>query len=729
MMKTSVAPGKSPVGPETNSDVPSTVGDLTCHEVTISRYARNSVVVELFEKNPSLPGILIVDEAVSESECSLFGLLPRAVFLERLSHKFWPEIYLSKSVDALTDIYRDDPLIVSCASSVEAASSQATKRPTDQVFEPIVIENHLGDYSLLDIHTLMVAQSKALQWTNQKVQEQKAAAESANEAKSRFLANMSHEIRTPLTAILGYAEELLDPNVVEPERRQAVEMVARNGRHLLELVNDILDLSKIEADHLTVEFMTVSPLDIAFEVVSSLKGRATQKALQLSVECLSPIPESIQSDPTRLRQILTNLVGNAIKFTTEGTVRIQVSMDTDSSGTESGGDHHLSFAVSDTGTGITAEQMERLFQPFTQADSTTTRRFGGTGLGLTISRKLARLLGGDVTVDSALGEGSTFTAFVSTGPIDDVRLITAPPESVGSSDHPISPVQPAIALHTRILLAEDAPDNRLLISRILERCGAVVSTAEDGHQAVERALEAEQDGSPFDVILMDMQMPVLDGCGATRKLRETGYTKPIIALTANILQSDLQACLDAGCNAHSPKPINRQKLIRLIMELTAKETLHSNDSESGTDTGPQVTMVVTPEPSATSPDQKQPAAVSFDSKKALKRVGGDHSLLVEVVNILITVVPDWLHQLSQALLEDDLRVIRRMAHSIKNSAETVGASEVVEIAWQLEQSVDSQPISSLSEQAEQLEVSTDILVRDLHLWMSQNNPEAVPDTD
>ncbi|MDA1160175.1 MAG: ATP-binding protein [Planctomycetota bacterium] len=625
---------------------------------------------------------------------------------------------------------------------VEEASFLAMQRPTDQVFEPIVLRRQSGEYSLLDIHTLMVAQAQALQAANQQVQKQKQAAESANEAKSRFLANMSHEIRTPLTSILGYADELLTDDLSEEDTRQAVEMVSRNGRHLLELVNDILDLSKIEADRLNVELMDVSPAMIATDVVSSLRGRAAEKRLDLRVHFRNAIPETIQSDPTRLRQILTNLVGNAIKFTTEGSVEVWIGMSPLNNGTTipepgrgsssltasllpSSTESLLYFDVVDTGVGITPEQIEQLFQPFTQADSTTTRKFGGTGLGLTISRKLARLLGGDVTVRSVQNQGSTFTASVSTGPLQNVRLLTdADIESTVADNGLVTP-QASLRLSSRVLLAEDAPDNRLLISRILERYGASVCTAEDGRQAVEQALRAQAEGSPFDVILMDMQMPVLDGCGATRELRLAGYTRPIIALTANILQSDLQACVEAGCDAHSPKPINRQELIGLILELTARQSIEDDDDRHA---GQNAEFPTHEFPT----DLDHPSAASstadgfrLDREQALQRVGGDDELLREILEIMLQMIPDWIEQLSDTTLGKDTTIIRRLAHTIKSSADTVGAKAIYKQAWQLEQSaVSGEDVDGSTDQTAALRTSLEILAEDLMGWIADSQPSA-----
>jgi signal transduction histidine kinase/CheY-like chemotaxis protein len=732
-------PSRGPIRTE-----PITVGILETHETCVSQKTRNSVVAELFEKNPSLPGILVTRESNGASHTELTGVIPRAPLLERLSHKFWPELFLPRTVESLTEILRLDPLIVNEDFPVEEASFLAMQRPTDQVFEPIVLRRQSGAYSLLDIHTLMVAQAQALHAANQQIHKQKQAAESANEAKSRFLANMSHEIRTPLTSILGYADELLTDDLSEEDTRQAVEMVSRNGRHLLELVNDILDLSKIEADRLNVELMDVSPVIIATDVVSSLRGRAAEKRLDLRVHFRNAIPEKIQSDPTRLRQILTNLVGNAIKFTTEGSVEVWIGMSPLNSETTipepvsgdssamasllpSSKESLLYFDVVDTGVGITPEQIEQLFQPFTQADSTTTRKFGGTGLGLTISRKLARLLGGDVTVRSVQNQGSTFTASISTGPLQNLRLLTDADIESTVADNGLATPQAGLRLSSRVLLAEDAPDNRLLISRILERYGASVCTAEDGRQAVEQALRAQAEGSPFDVILMDMQMPVLDGCGATRELRLAGYTRPIIALTANILQSDLQACVEAGCDAHSPKPINRQELIGLILELTARQPIKSDDrhtrKNAESPTHEFQTDLDHESVASSTADRSR-----LDREQALRRVGGDDELLREILEIMLQMIPDWIEQLSDTTLSKDTTTMRRIAHTIKNSADTVGAKAIYNQAWQLEQSaVTGEDVDGSNEQIAALRTSLEILAEDLMDWITASQPSATQD--
>ena len=397
----------------------------------------------------------------------------------------------------------------------------------------------------------------------------KEAAETANRAKSEFLANMSHEIRTPMTAILGYADLLLEPDPSPADRQKNVETIRRNGAHLMGIINDVLDISKIEAGKMTVERVACSPCRIAGEVVSSMRARAAAKNLALEVECCMPLPETIRSDLIRLRQILMNLVGNAVKFTESGGVRLVVRM-LDS---PQAANPRIGFEVIDTGVGMTPEQVPSIFTPFSQGDTSMARRYGGTGLGLTISKRFAEMLGGDITVWSEPGKGSRFLVAVETGPLDGVRMLESCDQAPGGPKEQATGSTPAGGgLSGRILLAEDGPDNQRLISLILKKAGAEVIVAENGKDALKKALAAspalgrrqEEPTEPFQVILMDMQMPVLDGYQATRRIREAGCRTPIIALTAHAMHGDRKKCLQAGCDDYVTKPIDRRALVELV---------------------------------------------------------------------------------------------------------------------------------------------------------------------
>ncbi len=407
------------------------------------------------------------------------------------------------------------------------------------------------------------------------------AAEAANRAKSSFLANMSHELRTPLTVIMGYTDLLAAPAMNgagedDVQRDRYLQSLRRSGEHLLTIINDILDLSKIEAGRMEMESIDCRLVMVLADVDSLMRARAMGKGVSFAVEYSTPVPERVITDPTRLRQIMVNLVGNAVKFTEHGGVRVVVSVDNKELGTE-GGTGRLVVSVIDTGIGMTAEQCKTVFEPFSQADVSTTRKYGGTGLGLSISRRLARMMGGDLTVRSEVKRGSTFRL--------SIPLIVAPGSAMLSPDDIPAAVAANMAvveelrhLGARVLLAEDGPDNREIISLHLRRAGCEVEMAEDGSVAKDKALAAAAEGKPFDVILMDMQMPVMDGYTATAKLREEGYRGAIVALTANAMKEDRERCLQAGCDEYAAKPIDVPGLLRLMESLGAGVAATVKDS-------------------------------------------------------------------------------------------------------------------------------------------------------
>jgi signal transduction histidine kinase len=392
------------------------------------------------------------------------------------------------------------------------------------------------------------------------LQAAKESALAASSAKSAFLARMSHEIRNPLTAIVNYAEILLEPDFDAGERRAALETIRRNGLHLLEVVNDVLDISKIESRAFDVERVECSPREVVSEVVEMFHVRAKAKGLNLAVDWRPEVPDRILSDPLRFKQILVNLISNAVKFTEHGEVRILAELLPASPIREP----TLQVAVADTGIGISPAQRQRLFQAYQQTESSIARQFGGTGLGLAISRELARKLGGDISVESTPGVGSTFIVRIAARPVKNKAASAAAGTGSGESRQKSD-------LHGKLLLADDGPDNRRLISTLLRKAGATVDIVENGQQAVERALESLQSGQPYDVILMDMVMPEKDGFAATRELREAGYTRPIVALTANSGSGARQECLSAGCDAFASKPIDRETLIAVVRQWLPKQ--------------------------------------------------------------------------------------------------------------------------------------------------------------
>lgn len=378
---------------------------------------------------------------------------------------------------------------------------------------------------------------------------EKELARNSAEAKSQFLANMSHEIRTPLAAIIGYGETLLDPDLTDREKHSSAETVVRSGRHLLDLVNDILDHSKIDANKLDVDIISVNLPELLDEVRAFFAPRAREKGLDFNIICEFPLPEMIATDPTRLRQIIINLCGNALKFTEKGSISLNVRFDR--------ANQRLVGRVVDTGIGMKPEQLNRLFDPFAQASPAIARQYGGTGLGLNISRRLAELLGGQITVTSTYGEGSEFEVSIGTGPVESVHFLRDASEL--SQRRRQIPMVIAPRLSGRILCAEDNDVNWRLVSLLVGRTGAEIVHVSNGAEALETALKES-----FDLILMDIQMPVMNGRDATAALREAGVNTPIIALTANVMAEDIADYRLAGCNDHLAKPIDKQRFFEVL---------------------------------------------------------------------------------------------------------------------------------------------------------------------
>lgn len=419
--------------------------------------------------------------------------------------------------------------------------------------------------SIQDIHELKLTETSLI--------EANIRAEAANAAKSEFLANMSHEIRTPMAAILGFADLLLHENegqIVKPMNLEYVDTIRRNGEHLLDIINDILDISKIEAGKMAVELVSTNPEALVKDVISLMSVKAQGKGIHLVAHYEPSNPVAIQTDPVRLRQILVNLVGNAIKFTELGSVALYVQCDFQK--------QLLHIAIEDTGIGLSPEQITRLFGAFEQADTTTTRKYGGTGLGLFISNRLAEMLGGKITVESQLGKGSRFTVSIATGPVVPASLLDQQATRSANRIEAHLPVDgntqrdglPLAGL--RILLAEDGPDNQRLISHVLRRSGADVFVAENGRIAIEKlttdgTLESSLiSPCPFDLLLSDMQMPEMDGYETARWLRNHNSEIPIVALTAHAMSGDLERCTEAGCNAYATKPINKTTLVAICRD-------------------------------------------------------------------------------------------------------------------------------------------------------------------
>lgn len=408
----------------------------------------------------------------------------------------------------------------------------------------------------------------------QEILQAREDAESANRAKSEFLANMSHEIRTPMTAIMGYADMLTHPKLSEADRSHCLQTIRENGKLLLRIINEILDLSRVESGKMDLSMEDCSPWTLINEVISMVKLRAREKGLKLEVRYDFPLPQTIRTDATRLKQCLLNLMSNAVKFTDEGRVMLLVRY-----AQRQDGGYIMSFVVTDTGIGLTQDEIHRIFNPFTQADSSTTRRYGGTGLGLTISKRLAEILGGDIEVESTPGSGSMFTLTIDPGDLSQVKFLNTLP----SAGQMIPASQPSSeesvgSLQGRVLVVEDTPPTQEFVRFFLSKAGLKVDVADNGQIAWEKVKAATAEDDPYGLIIMDMQMPVLNGYECTRRLRRAQYDMAIVALTAHTMIGDREKCLNAGCDDYIPKPIEMEDLLRKVKQwLNFKsERAHAN---------------------------------------------------------------------------------------------------------------------------------------------------------
>ncbi len=417
---------------------------------------------------------------------------------------------------------------------------------------PVMAENGKATGALVSFDDISELRKKELE-----LEKSRAEAEAANQAKSAFLANMSHEIRTPMNAILGFTEILKRGYVQnQKESLRYLNIINSSGKSLLDLINDILDLSKVESGKMEMEITRIQPYRIVYEAIQVLALRASEKGIRLDYDVVGEIPEYIESDPTRLRQMIINLVGNAIKFTEEGGVRVVCRFRDDPV------KPMMEFEITDSGIGMTPEQLENIFNPFVQADSSTTRRFGGTGLGLTISKRFAEALGGDIHVTSEPGKGSTFTIAIATGDLEGVRFIEPEEIDLAAEADEQGLVTRWVLPAARVLVVDDGAENRELVRFLLEEAGLTVEEAENGREGLEKAT-----ATAYDLILMDVQMPEMDGFTATRKMREHGLETPIIALTANAMKGFEQDCLDAGYSGYFSKPIDVDRFMEKMAEL------------------------------------------------------------------------------------------------------------------------------------------------------------------
>lgn len=486
-------------------------------------------------------------------------------------------------------------------------------------------------------------------------------ANAATIAKSEFLANMSHEIRTPLTAITGFSKTLLDENLEPKTRKLAICSIIRNGAHLKTIINDILDLSKIEAHKLDINKHPFSLFKLLADIEALSVTQVSDKGLRFKVKHSFPLPEKILNDEIRVKQVLINLCSNAIKFTEEGEVSINVSFNKP--------ENKLIFAVKDSGIGLTEEQIERIFSPFTQADSTTTRTFGGTGLGLSISRQLADLLGGSLEVESVKNLGSCFTFSIDPGVIAENNFTdTAPEQDAYSIQDDGKIIKNSV--QGNILLVEDTPDNQLLISYYLKTLGANVTLADNGQLALN-----ETEKNTFDLILMDMQMPVMGGVEAVKILRKRGYSQPIAMLTANAMNQFEEECRAAGCDDFLVKPIDLNSLCKVVGKYLKPRENEMNG----------LIKAEAQQPLSNTPVEALYSTLYLDEPE-----------FNELVNNFIDNLPNYITDLEQAVDNKDDKLISSITHSLKGISGNYGFPPLSQLLVLIEEHVDEKQYDKIN---------------------------------
>jgi signal transduction histidine kinase/CheY-like chemotaxis protein len=631
-----------------------TIGQLEAETTSIGADQACRELRELFAEREDACGAMVFRGEM------LIGVISRSTFLRKMSSPFGPDIYARRSVAFMLHESEIEQLVLPGELDVHDAVPLVLQRPGDAAYEPIVVRTKPDSWRLLSLTRLLLAQSKLLAQANEIIRRQKREADSASLAKGQFLANMSHEIRTPMNGIVGMTNLVLETPLTDTQW-EYLSMVKTSADWLLTVIDDVLDFSKIEAGKLEFDPLPFALRPMLDEWLKPLEFRARGKQLRLTWRVDAEIPQGVVADPVRIRQILVNLVGNAIKFTERGAVDVSITV-----GRRLGDRLELIYAVRDTGIGIPPDQLDKIFHDFEQVDSSHSRQFGGTGLGLAISQRLCEQMSGCIWVESEIHRGSVFRFVLPLEVAAPNQVLATGIDQAKNRLKGLAPSEVAPRRGMRVLVAEDTPVNQKLVLLLLEKRQHDVTMVDNGQAAVDTCLAGE-----FGVALIDIQMPQLDGFAATRLIREAesrrGRRTPIVALTAHAMKGDRERCLAAGMDGYVSKPIVADELFRVIDSIAA--------------------------PAASTTPADAPAAGEVEEDvpwdRALKHTGGDRELLAKMASIFIDELDAWMGQLRDAVANEDVANTRRLAHSLKGSCGYFAADAAFAAASCLEESANS----------------------------------------